>query len=270
MKIWYQSGLVMEDCPHYAASLEAGFARAKADGTEVVLRGRGNAAGPLSNHDVISSPAAYFAIYSKVFVNAVLEAEASGADVFVIGTLSEPIPTELKCIARIPVISTFEAAMLLACSVAPKFGVVTVSRTTADPFIGKAVKTHGLEARFSNYEIVDPQLTEDELHERFNEPGPYVERFAEAARRSIAAGAHAIIPGEGMLAAMVSQAGLFEIDGAPVVDVVAASIHFAELAVRLNRAQGWLHSRVAYPLPSEAARNHLFPARVDHGGRGRD
>lgn len=270
MKIWYQSGLAMEDCPNYAASLEAGFARAETDGTEVILRGRGRAAGPLSNHDVISSPAAYFAIYSKVFVDAVLEAEASGADVFVIGTLSEPIPTELKCIARIPVVSTFEAAMLLACSAAPKFGVVTVSRTTADPFIAKAVKTHGLETRFSNYQIVDPQLTEDELHKRFSEPGPYLQHFAEAARRSIAAGAHVIIPGEGMLAAMVSQAGIFEIDGAPVVDVVGASIHFAELAVRLHRSQGWLHSRVAFPQPSKAARDHLFPLQGDHAGRGRD
>ena len=262
MKIWYQSGLAMEDYPNYAASLEAGFERSRLEDTEVVLRGRGNVTGKLLNHDVISSPVAYFAVYTKSFMNGVREAEEANADVFVIGTLSEPILSELRCLARIPVVSTMEVAMLSACLVAPKFGMVTLNRATADPFLGKAVKAHGLESRFSNYKIIEPQLSEEKVHAQFKDPAPYMKTFVEAARRCIDDGAQVIIPAEGMLAAMVGEAGIYDIDGAPVIDVVAASINYAELAGQLHKRQGLMQSRVAYPHPSEAAMAQLFSQKM--------
>ena len=258
MKVWYQSILNFAQAPNYKTTLQRVFDQVKDPSTEVAIRGRGNAGRGLSNSDVIGSPATYLKIVSPVVLNAVLQAEREGFDAFVVGSFSEPIVPELRSLASIPVVTMPEAAMLLACTVAPRFALISISRIAAEPYLAKTIKAHGLADRVTGIHVVEDSATEEQVYAHFSDPQPYLQMFADTCRAAIAAGADAIVPAEGMLAAMVADAAMHEIDGAPIVSSVGASILFAEMAVRLHRISGWQQSRRAYPRPSAEAMRVLF------------
>ncbi len=260
MKVWYQSILNFAQAPDYETTLRRVFDRVKEPSTEVTIRGRGSAAQGLSNSEVIGSPATYLKIVSPVVFDAVLQAEKQGFDAFVVGSFSEPIVPELRSVASIPVVTMPEAAMLLACTVAPRFALISISRIAAEPYLGKTIKAHGLAERVTGIHVVEDNATEEEVYARFRDPQPYLKMFADSCRVAIAAGADAIVPAEGMLAALVADAAMHEIDGAPIVNSVGACILFAEMAVRLRRISGWQQSRRAYPRPSGEAMRLLFGA----------
>ena len=258
MKVWYQSVLDFGGHADYAAALTERFDAVRAPATEIGLHGRGDAAHALSNSEVIGSPATYFRIIPPVFLDALVTAQREGADVFAIGSFSEPIVAELRALAEIPVVTMPEAAMLLACTVAPKFALVSISRIAAQPFLGRTVKMHGLAERISGIHVVDEVFSEEEVHAQFREPAAYMQRFMAACRIAVAAGAQAIVPAEGMLAAMATNFGISEVDGAPVIDSVGATVLFAEMAARLRASSGFQQSRLAYPRPSARAIEALF------------
>jgi Asp/Glu/hydantoin racemase len=258
MKIWYQSALDLHaSASNYRMALERHFEKVKAPDTEVSLHGRGEAGKGLVMSEIIGAPALYFKAITPVFVDAVLEAQGSGYDAFVIGTYSEPIVTELRSLSKIPVITMPEASMLLACSVAPKFALVTLSRVAVS-YMYKTIAAHKLEPRVSGVYVVDEMMDEEVLDKHFGEPGPYLERFRQACRQAIRNGAQAIIPAEGMMASLIVGNGVTEVDGAPIVDPIAAPILFAELAVRMGRTTGVQQSRIAYPRPSAAGMKAIF------------
>jgi allantoin racemase len=260
MKIWYQSALDLHArASNYRDTLAKHFERVKSPGTEVILRGRGAVAEEVPMADIIGSPVLYHKAITPVFIDAVLEAERVGADAFVIGTFSEPIVPELRSLANIPVITMPEASMLLACSVAPKFALVTLSRVAVS-YMYKTIAAHKLGERVSGVYVVDEFMEEEDLDKEFGTPGPYLERFREACRVAIRDGAQAILPAEGMMASVIVSNGVTEVDGAPVVDPIAAPILFAELAVRMQARTGGFQSRIAYPRPSAAGMRAIFGA----------
>lgn len=262
MKIWYQSALDLHaSATNYGATLARHFERVQSPGTEVILRGRGAVAEGVPMADIIGSPVLYWKAITPVFVQAVLDAERAGADAFVIGTFSEPIVPELRSLATIPVVTMPEASMLLACSVAPHFALVTLSHV-AVPYMHKTIATHKLGDRVSGVYVVDEVMEEEDLDKEFDAPGPYLERFRAVCRLAIRDGAQAILPAEGMMASVVVSNGVQEVDGAPIVDPIAASIIFAEMAARVRARTGLYHSRIAYPRPAPAARRAIFGAGV--------
>jgi allantoin racemase len=260
VKIWYQSALDLHaSASHYRAALLTHFEKVKSPGTEISLHGRGDAGYGLSMAEIIGSPVVYYKAISPVFVDAVVNAEASGSDAFVIGTFSEPILSELRSLARIPIITMPEASMLVACTVAPKFALVTLSRVAVS-YMYKTVNSHKLGDRVSGVYVVDEDMEEETLDGEFDAPEAYLERFRQACRRAISEGAEAIVPAEGMLASIVVTNGINEVDGAPVIDPIAAPILFAEMAVALRQRTGVQQSRIAYPSPSQAAMTKMFGA----------
>lgn len=253
MKIWYQSGVDFEHHPGYRTALTRRFAEVASPGTEVTLKGttprfsRG-----LSTYDCVASPYAYQRTYVPMFLSAAEEAERTGYDAFIVATFSEPVLRELRSLATIPVVSASECSLLTACTVAPKIGLVTLSRL-AQGYIEKSVATHHLEARVSGVHVVDDEMTEGELDKNFDHPGPYIERFKEAARIAIAQGAQAIIPAEGLVAAMIAINHVHDVDQIPIVDSIAAAILFAEFAVAMKTRAGLEPSRrFVYARPSAA------------------
>jgi Asp/Glu/hydantoin racemase len=258
MKIWYQSALDLHDrASNYRVALENHFGRIASPGTEVSLRGRGEVASGLRMADIIGSPALYHQAITPVFINAVLEAQASGHDAFVVGTYSEPIIPELRSLSKIPVITMPEASMLLACSIAPKFALVTLSRVAVS-YMYKTLATHRLEQRVSGVHVVDEVMDEEDLDTQAGDLSAYIERFRAACRLAIRQGAQAVIPAEGMMAAFIVTNGVTEVDGCPIVDPIAAPILFAELAVHMRRTTGLQQSRIAYPGPSKAGMKAIF------------
>jgi allantoin racemase len=254
VKIWYQSGVDFDHHPGYSKALTRRFEEVGSPGTSVSLKGttpkfsRG-----LSTIDCVSSPYAYQRTYVPMYLSAVEEAGRTGYDAFVIATFSEPVLREMRSLATIPVVSASECSLLTACTVAPKIGLVTLSRL-AQGYIEKSIATHHLEARVSGVHVVDEAMTESELDKNFDRPGPYIERFKKAAREAIAHGAQAIIPAEGLVAAMIAINHVHEVDQIPIIDSIAAAVLFAEFAVAMKHRAGLEPSRrFVYARPNAAA-----------------
>lgn len=258
IRIWYQSALDLHaSASNYRTALQRRFEVVKSTGTEISLHGRGDAGRGVAMAEIIGSPVLYHQAVAPVFIAAVRQACRDGYHAFICGTFSEPIVPELRSLSTIPVVTMPEAAMLTACSVAPKFALVTLSRV-AVPYMHKTVAAHKLGERISGVHVVDEVMEEEDLDQQFAEPAAYVARFETACRLAIREGAQAVVPAEGMMAAMIVTHGLQSVDGCPVVDPVAASILHAELAVRMQRTTGLAPSRVAYPQPSRAGMAAIF------------
>ena len=258
MKIWYQSALDLHArASNYRDTLQAHFNRIQAPGTEVLLHGRGHVAEGVRMAEIIGSPALYHQAITPVFINAVMEAHRVGADAFVVGTFSEPIVPELRSLAKIPVITMPEAAMLLACAMAPSFALVTLSRVAVS-YMHKTISAHKLDHRVTGVHVVDEVMEEEDLDTQFATPAAYLDRFRDACRAAIREGAQAIVPAEGMMASVIVSNGVTQVDGAPVIDPIAASIVAAETAIRFQGLMGCYQSRIAYPRPSPAGMQAIF------------
>jgi Asp/Glu/hydantoin racemase len=76
-----------------------------------------------------------------------------------------------------------------------------------------------------------------------------VERFSHTARKAIALGAEAIIPGQLYLSEAIARAGVTRIDEVPIVDGLAALIKMAEAMADLKKLgisvtrRGYTHAR---------------------------
>jgi allantoin racemase len=256
MKLWYQSTVDLAETTGYRDALTSHFAKVKAPDTDVELHGRGRSEHRLRMNDIVGSPIAYHRLAAPVYVDNMHAAQQASFDAFIIGSFSEPLVPELRSLATIPLVTMPEASMLIACMLAPSFALVTLNQVSV-PYINKSVKLHQLGERISGVYVVDERMDEEELDTQFRSPEGYLARFRTVCRRAIADGAQAIVPAEGMLAVMVAESGITEIDGAPVVDAIGGPILFAEMAVRLRR-QGLRHSPLAYPAPTAAAMRAMF------------
>jgi Asp/Glu/hydantoin racemase len=195
----------------------------------------------------------YYSVVEPVFIQSVLNAETAGADAFIAASFSEPILSELRSLAKIPVISMPEACFAAAFTSAPKVGLVTLNKHVI-PYLEKSISLHKWRDRVSGIHLIEGDISETELNSKFSEPEPYLKRLTQAIREAIKAGAQVVIPAEGVLGAMAAENGLSEVDGTPVIDSIGTPILFAEFVVALKNRTGVAHSLTAYPPPSEAAR----------------
>lgn len=258
MKLWYQSTLSFDQHPNYAKALTAHFRRVGSPGTEVSLHGRDAvlAGRTLASGDVIGSPVMYHAMVTTAFIKSLIEAERNGADAFIVASFSEPILTELRSLARIPVVSMPEVTFMAASMCAPKVGLVTLNKGVVR-FIEKSAVMHKWQGRLNGIHLMDAPVTEEELDENFAHPGKYIDMLVSGIRKAIGAGAQVVIPAEGVLGVMAAENGLTEVDGVPVVDVIGTLVLFAELAVALKQRTGLVHSAAAYTAPTDDARKAL-------------
>jgi allantoin racemase len=246
LKLWYQSVTDIGAHPGYGKALNDHFKRVQSPGTSVSLHGMApEQCLGLSVTEIVASPYTYHEMVHPLFLGNLVRAERQGYGAFCIGSFSEPALREMRSLGTIPVVSVAEASMLAACTVAPKFGLLTLSRI-ALPFIEKSIATHHLHDRVTGIHLVDENMPEAELDRNFDKPAPYIEKFIAAARVAIEAGADAIIPAEGLVAAMISANNLREVDGVPIVDAIGATILFAELQVTMQQRLGLNPSRKLY------------------------
>jgi allantoin racemase len=254
MNIWWQSTVEYAKHPSFVAALQRHAARIASPGAEVTFRGMDADLGHgLPQADLIRSPAVFSRVVIPLFFRNLLKAQEQGYDAFIIGTFAEPALRELRSLAEIPVLSAFEASVLAGCSVAPRIGLVTLSEQTV-AYLEASIARHRLQSRISGIELVDRVMVETTLDQQFEAPGAYLERFKAATRAAIGAGADAVIPAEGVVAANVGSNGLTEVDQVPVIDAVAVPILAAECAVTLKQRLGLKPSRHrAYTRPTPAA-----------------
>jgi allantoin racemase len=243
MRIWHQSFTVLEKLPAYADALAAHFKRVARVDTEVVLHGM-HADTYQTNYPGNDIQYSYFqTLHSQQFVVAAIEAEQQGYDAFAIMTLPEPSIEDVRAIVDIPVVGYCESAMLASALVSRRCGVLLFIREMV-PMIGRNVQRIGFGDRFVGAH--DVGFTFNDVLAAYTQPDELLSRFRDSARKLIALGAEAIIPGEAPLCVLLARHGVTEVDGVPVIDSLAATIKMAEISVDLRRTSGFLPCKKGY------------------------
>ena len=256
VRIWHQSFTVLSDLTAYDAALRAHFQRVARPDTEIVVHGmrpgayRSNYPGDDIKHVGLQY------LHGLHFIAAAVEAEKQGFDAYALSTLPEPALREIRALVDIPVVGYGESAMLQACLVARRFGVLVFIPELAE-LVSDNARRHGFGDRFVAARDVGFRF--NDVLAAFTDPAPVLEKFHHAARALIASGAEAIIPGEAPLNVLLAANGIAEIDGVPVIDSLAAWVKHAELLVDQHRAGG-RRSRHGYfaRLPDSTRRDEVL------------
>ncbi len=194
-----------------------------------------------------------------------LKAEREGYDAFLIGNIFEPGLHALRELLNIPVLGLCEASVHLACLMGASFSVVNVNAKFARRVADNIAAT-GLSGRIASMEEIEVTRAAefDRAFEDETVRQAVIERFRAAARRGIAKGAECVIPAGGIVMTILADAGIHEVDKAPVVNGLIALVKIAELAVNMRALTGHFTSkRLTYAPPTGAL---LDDIRRAYGG----
>lgn len=259
MRLWYQSMTPLAHLPRYKAALEAHAREVCSPGVEVSVNGV--SAAPYEGRmpaDVLKYPFAKFVMQAEV-IEISRQAERDGYDAVILGSFSDPFVPEIRSALDIPVVSMAEASMLLACSLAEQFALVTIAPPNAKR-LRNVVKRHGMQNRVTEVLSLQHGMDEADLDRALAGGADVVADFQAVARTAVDAGADVVITAEGVLNEVVRQNGMKAVDGATVLDSVGASLLHAEQLVNVKRRLGvgvgrrWGYAR---PDPEMLARLRL-------------
>ncbi len=235
VRIWHQSFTVLEKLAPYRASLEAHIAKVCRPDTEVVLHGMHPDTYRTEYPGIDIRYAALQHLHSVQFIMAGLEAEKQGFDAYAIATIPDVALKESRSLLNIPAVGYGEAAMLLACTLGERFGILNFIPEISEQLEANAHR-YGLASRLTGVRHVG--FTFNDVVAGFSDPAPVIARFEEAARAMIRDGAEAIIPGEAPLCVLLAQNGVSRVDDAPIVDGLAAVMKMAEMQADLRASIG--------------------------------
>ena len=244
MRIWHQSFTELGKLPAYEDGLRNHFRKIARPDTEIVLHGmRGGTYE--TNYPGKDIQYSYFqTLHSQQFVLGAVEAERQRFDAFAMMTLPEPSVEEVRAIVDIPVVSYGESAMLVSALVGRRCGVLLFIREMAPAIVRNAQRIGVVGDRFIG--AFDVGFTFNDVLAGYDDPGPLLERFKVEARKLIALGAEAIIPGEAPLCLLLARNGIAEVDKVPVIDALAATVKLAELSVDLRSTTGLAPAKTGY------------------------
>ncbi|MCB8882637.1 hypothetical protein ACELLULO517_20500 [Acidisoma cellulosilytica] len=235
MKIWHHSFTELAQLPAYAEGLDAHFRKIARPDTQIVLHGM-RPGTYQTNYPGKDIQFAYFqTLHSQQFILGAIEAEQQGFDAFAMMTLPEPSIEAIRAIVDIPVVGYGESAMLVSGLVGQRCGVLMFIREMA-PAIERNARRIGISDRFVG--AFDVGFTFNDVLAAYDDTGKLLDQFQVAARKLIALGADAIIPGEAPLCLLLARHGISRIDDVPVIDALGATIKLAELSVDLRRLTG--------------------------------
>jgi len=262
VRIWFQSATEMDPHGLYATALQRHGEKVLQPGTMLDVHGvpPGSWAGQQPSA-LFSYPAIFLAVLAPAFLANAVRAERDGYDAFVVGTFIEPFLRELRSAVRIPVVSSLEATLLVGCTTAQQIGLVTINEAVRWS-LQTSIERHRLGARVASVMALEPPLDEAGAIAALAASGPVLETFTRTARRVVAAGADAVIPAESILATLTADAGLYQVDGAAVLDAIATPLALAEMLVTLQRRTGLQAGRRWHtPLPAPELMD-LFVSRL--------
>ena len=192
--------------------------------------------------------------------HAAVQAEKEGFDAVLITCFGDPMLYQIRQAVSIPVVSLGESSMLLASMMGSKFGIVTIS--SYNIFEQEhIIARYGLEHRYVGCRPNPEPADEQPL--ALVDARRAIEAFEKAARELIADGAEIIIPGCGLLSPALRlapgveaeyPAGLTEIDGVPVMDVMGAALKMAETMVAMKRGgSSWISRKGLFARATDQA-----------------
>ncbi|MGO8920201.1 MAG: aspartate/glutamate racemase family protein [Stellaceae bacterium] len=253
MRIWYQSFVDPQEQAPYIDRLRERLRRLAAPGVTVDVFG-------IAPPDRFFHPLTEFRCADQTIRNA-LAAERAGYDAFVIGHFQEPGLTECRGAVGLPVIGLGEAAMLYACSIGRRFGLVTIDPVFV-PWHEEQVVRHGLERRCAGVRAITADLPRfmrafTDTAERHSVRAD----FAGQVGALVAGGADVLIPAGGLPMLLFAEEQPFTIGGAVVLEGIATVLKTAEMAVALCRLTGTAASRAGLygKAPAGAIADFLAP-----------
>jgi allantoin racemase len=244
VRIWFQKHTVQGRLPGLDQAYEAHLRRVARPDTEVYFSSLPEETyqGPLPEGYVRYGCVEAF--FSNFFALQALRAQQEGYDAYIIGTSQDPGLQAARAVADIPVLGYGETAAHVASMLGTRFAFVGFIPELAEP-IAANMRTYGLQEKLGAFAYVEggPGLVEEALQGR---PGPFVDAFLRAARRSVSSGADVVVPGEGIPNEILVAAGVTEVDGAPILDVNGLLVKMAELMVDLQQLGIARTSRLSY------------------------
>ena len=251
MKIWHQSmGSVQLN--NVGDGIQKHAALVVEPGTEVSVHGmpgkpdyvvslesiqNGSAPeGSVTTMDVYGTPYLNRITLGRI-VDQARQAEKEGYDAFVIGSWTDPYVREMRSLVNIPVISTLECNVLIACSLGKLQGHICLN-----PSIARLVTDHVhdlmLSDRVAYVSSLGPDVDEWTIQKAWNDPKELLDRFRHLAEEAIRVGADVIIPAEGIITEFIYSHGLKKIGKAPVLDTFGLAWKYAEFLVNLKKTTG--------------------------------
>jgi Asp/Glu/hydantoin racemase len=257
MKIWHQSFTVLGDLGPYSTALKDHFARVARPDTQIDMHGMAPGTYPSNYPGTDIRHAGLFHLHGMQFMHSAVLAQEQGYDVYAISTLPDPALREIRSMVDIPVVAYGESAMLTACMLGRKFGILAFI-DDFNELLENNVASYGLTSRFAGAMSVG--FTFNDVLKGFSDPTELIEKFKTAARKIIATGADVIIPGEAPLNVLLARNGVVQVDGVPVMDSLGTWVKHAEMMGELRRLCGTKPSRKGFyhKLPEMARIKEAF------------
>ncbi len=195
-----------------------------------------------------------------------LRAEREGYDALLIGNIFEPGLHALRELLNIPVLGLCESSVFLACLMGTSFSIVNVNPKFTRRVV-ENIAGYGLSGRLVSIDrmSVERPAVFDRAFEDIAVRDGVIEQFRAAARQGLEKGAEVVIPAGGIVMTLLTDAGIHEVDGAPVVNGATALVKIGELAVGIKRLTGQFTSkRLTYAPPSGALLDDIRRIYGDH------
>lgn len=246
VKVWYQSFVDPGGQAAYFKTLTQALSGAA--GERVAFDVHGIVPPDLELHRLTE-----FRCARQVIRHAV-EAEQQGYDAFAIGHFQDGGLYEARATVDIPVLGLGEAAMLYACTLGQKIGLVTINRVFV-PMHEEQIQRYGLTSRIVAVKAIeaDPSM----LVRAFTDKRTFdkvLRQFRAQVEPLVTNGVEVVIPAGGLPSLLFSRIKNFRIGRAVVLDCIAVLAKMAELAVALRRFNGTETSRLStFQKPSAKA-----------------
>ena len=246
VKIWYQSFVDRDQQADYCKALEQALKGMAGDGVAYDVHG-------IVPPDLELHRLTEFRCAREVIRHAV-EAQQQGYHAFAIGHFQDGGLYEARATVDMPVLALGEAAMLYACTLGQKIGLVTINPLFI-PMHEEQIQRYGLASRVVAVKAIetDPAL----LVRAFTDKDTFekvLRQFRKQVEPLVAAGVEVIIPAGGLPALLFSRLKNFMVGKALVLNCIAVLAKMTEAAVALNRFNGTGASRlVTFQKPSPKA-----------------
>lgn len=185
-----------------------------------------------------------------------VHAERRGCDVALVLCGNDPVLRSGRSALRIPVIGITESAMLLACTLGRKFGVITMDDASV-PVVEHNLDSYGLRARAIDHRPVRSGGFHEDMSRWFRDDdylqGNVIPQFDQVAEELIGDGAEVIVTACGGYA-ILPVVGHSHVSGTavPILDATLAGAHMARTLGGLSRGYAISTSKVgSYRNPLE-------------------
>ena len=262
MRVWYQSLVDSGRMPPYFEGLKQRAAKVARPGVAVDFHGMpAETYGGHTPAEVAVYPYT-MSLHTQFILDNALRAQSEGYDVFAVGSIQDPALELARSLVDIPVVGYGESAMHFACCLGSRFAVLAFAAGFGQ-MMDLRIRDLGLRERALPTVVID--IGFDDVGRALQEPREVAEAFKAAARRAIAQGAEALIPGQLYLSEAIARAGITRIDEAPIVDGLAATLKMAESMYDLKRLgiavtrRGYTHAQPPQDMIDHARRLHGRP-----------